>query len=176
MARSACRFPRPNAVYGDGQGRSLRLSLNDTGGAQGLVQLAAWAGVEQERSWDGGYERDYRQDGSMLHERWDNASGSGEFGIVVGGRFAIHVAGQAANIDELKSAVASGIDSRSSNRSPPPASPAAERKGDGPLFPKERGATVPSLIAKRDASPLRGRIHGVTSPGAASPRGDSSCP
>ena len=44
-----------NAVYGDGQGRSLRLSLNDTGGAQGLVQLAAWAGVEQERSWDGGY-------------------------------------------------------------------------------------------------------------------------
>jgi hypothetical protein len=99
-----------NAVYGDGQGRSLRLSLNDTGGAQGLVQLAAWAGVEQERSWDGGYERDYRQDGRMLHERWDNNSGSGEFGVVVGGRFAVHVAGQAANIDELKSALASGVD------------------------------------------------------------------
>jgi len=46
----------------------------------------------------------------MLHERWDNASGSGEFGIVVGGRFAVHVAGQAANIDELKSAVATGVD------------------------------------------------------------------
>lgn len=99
-----------NAIYGDGQGRSLRLSLNDTGGAQGLVQLATWAGVEQERSWDGGYERDYRQDGNMLHERWDNASGSGEFGIVVGGRFAVQVAGQAANIDELKSAVTSGVD------------------------------------------------------------------
>ncbi len=99
-----------NAVYGDGQGRSLRLSLNDTGGAQGLVQLATWAGVEQERSWDGGFERDYRQDGKMLHERWDNASGSGEFGIVVGGRFAVQVAGQAANIDELKTAVASGVD------------------------------------------------------------------
>jgi len=98
-----------NAVYGDGQGRSLRLSLNDTGGAQGLVQLATWAGVEQERSWDGGYEKDYRQDGRMLHERWDSTSGSGEFGVVVGGRFAVHVAGQAANIEELKSAVASGI-------------------------------------------------------------------
>lgn len=99
-----------NAVYGDGQGRSLRLSLNDTGGAQGLVQLAAWAGVEQERSWAGGYERDYKQDGRMLHERWDSASGSGEFGVVVGGRFAVHVAGQAASIDELKTALASGVD------------------------------------------------------------------
>ena len=99
-----------NAVYGNKQGRSLRLSLNDTGGAQGLVQLAAWAGIEQERSWNGGYERDYRQDGNMLHERWDSTSGSGEFGIVVGGRFSVHVAGQAANIDELKSAVASGVD------------------------------------------------------------------
>ena len=99
-----------NAIYGDEQGRSLRLSLNDSGGAQGLLQLASWAGVEQERSWAGGYERDYRQDGRMLHERWDSASGSGEYGVVVGGRFAVQVEGQAASVDELKSALASGVD------------------------------------------------------------------
>jgi len=99
-----------NALYEDGKGRSLRLSLNDTGGAQGLVALAAWAGVEQERSWESGYERDYRQDGRMMHDRWDNATGSGEYGLVVGGRFAIEVSGKAASIDELKAAVASGID------------------------------------------------------------------
>ena len=46
----------------------------------------------------------------MLHERWDSASGSGEFGMIVGGRFAVQVAGQAANIDELKAAVATGVD------------------------------------------------------------------
>jgi hypothetical protein len=99
-----------DAVYGDAQGRSLRLSLNDTGGAQGLVALAAWAGVEQERTWDTGYERDYRQDGRMLHERWDGASGSGEFGMVVGGRFAIEVEGRAASMEELKAALTTGID------------------------------------------------------------------
>jgi Yip1-like protein len=99
-----------NALYEDDKGRSLRLSLNDTGGAHGLVALAAWAGVEQERSWDSGYERDYRQDGRMMHERWDNATGSGEYGLVVGGRFAIEVSGKAASMDELKAAVASGID------------------------------------------------------------------
>jgi hypothetical protein len=46
----------------------------------------------------------------MVHERWDSASGSGEFGLVVGGRFAIKVEGRAVGIDELKSAVATGID------------------------------------------------------------------
>ncbi len=99
-----------DAEYGDAQGRILRLSLNDTGGAQGLVALAAWAGVEQERTWDNGYERDYRQDGRMLHERWDGASGTGEFGLIVGERFSIKVEGKAANMEELKTAVASGID------------------------------------------------------------------
>ena len=99
-----------NATYSDGQGRSLRLSLNDTGGAQGLVQLAAWAGAEQERTWDTGYERDYKENGRIVHERWDRASGSGEFGVVVGGRFAVQLAGPAASIDELKSAVVSGVD------------------------------------------------------------------
>lgn len=97
------------AEYGDGT-RSLRLSLNDTGGAKGLLALAAWAGVEQEREWDGGYERDYRADGRMVHERWDAASGIGEYGVIVGGRFAIEVAGKAASVEELKSAVATGID------------------------------------------------------------------
>ncbi len=97
------------AEYSDGT-RSLRLSLNDTGGAKGLLALAAWAGIEQEREWDGGYERDYRADGRMVHERWDAASGLGEYGVIVGGRFAIEISGQAAGVEELKSAVASGID------------------------------------------------------------------
>jgi hypothetical protein len=46
----------------------------------------------------------------MVHERWDSASGTGEFGVVVGGRFAINVEGPASSIDELKAAVAAGID------------------------------------------------------------------
>lgn len=99
-----------NATYDDGQGRSLRLKIKDTGGAQGLVRLAAWAGVEQERSWDSGYERDYKENGRIVHERWDNASGSGEFGVIVGGRFAVEVAGKAGSIDELKRALAEGVD------------------------------------------------------------------
>lgn len=98
-----------SADYSDGAGRNLRLEITDTGGAQGFVALASWAQVEQEREWQGGYERDYRADGRMIHERWDGASGSGEYGVVVGKRFMVEVSGNAANIDELKSALASGV-------------------------------------------------------------------
>lgn len=97
------------ADYSDGAGRNLRLEIDDTGGAQGLIALASWAGVEQEREWDGGYERDYRADGRMIHERWDGTNGSGEYGVVVGQRFSVKISGQAAGIDELKAALATGV-------------------------------------------------------------------
>jgi hypothetical protein len=97
------------ADYSDGAGRNLQLKINDTGGAQGLVALASWAGVEQEREWDGGYERDYRANGRMIHERWDATNGSGEYGMIVGQRFSLQVSGKAANMDELKAALATGV-------------------------------------------------------------------
>jgi hypothetical protein len=98
-----------NADYGDGAGRSLRLEISDTGGAKGLVALAAWANVENEREWDGGYERNYRADGRMVHERWDSSGNRGEYTVIVGKRFAVGIAGQAASMDELKAALASGV-------------------------------------------------------------------
>lgn len=97
------------ADYSDGAGRNLQLEITDTGGAQGFVALANWANVEQEREWDGGYERDYRADGRMIHERWDAANGNGEYGMIVGQRFALEVSGKAASMDELKAALASGV-------------------------------------------------------------------
>ncbi len=98
-----------SADYSDGAGRSLKLEINDTGGARGVLALAAWANVESEKQWDGGYERTYRADGRMIHERWDGTSGRGEYNVIVGNRFAVEVSGQAASIDELKAALASGV-------------------------------------------------------------------
>lgn len=98
-----------NADYSDGSGRNLRLEITDTGGAQGFVALAAWANVEQEREWQGGYERDYRADGRMIHERWDATNGNGEYGMIVGQRFSVQVSGNAASVDELKAALATGV-------------------------------------------------------------------
>ena len=103
------QISKAKADYSDGAGRNLQLEITDTGGAQGFVALASWAGTEQESEWAGGYERDYRADGRMVHERWDQTSGSGEFGVIVGQRFAVEVSGKAASLDELKAALASGV-------------------------------------------------------------------
>ncbi len=98
-----------NADYSDGAGRNLRLEITDTGGAQGFVALATWANVEQEREWAGGYERDYREGGRMVHERWDGNSGSGEYGTIVGQRFSVKISGKAASVAELKAALGAGV-------------------------------------------------------------------
>ncbi len=97
------------ATYSDGVGRTLQLEINDTGGAKGLLALASWAGVEQEREWNGGFERNRLVDGNMVHERWDGASGVGEYGLIVGRRFSVEVSGQAAGIEELKAALGAGV-------------------------------------------------------------------
>lgn len=98
-----------SADYSDGAGRSLRLQINDTGGAKGVLALASWANVESEKQWSGGYEKTYRADGRMIHERWDSSGSRGEYNVIVGNRFAVEVSGQAASIDELKTALASGV-------------------------------------------------------------------
>lgn len=98
-----------SADYSDGAGRNLRLEINDTGGARGMLALAAWANVESERQWDGGYERNYRTDGRMVHERWDASGGHGEYSVIVGNRFAVEISGQAGGMNGLKGALASGV-------------------------------------------------------------------
>ena len=97
------------ADYADASGKSLRLEVNDAGGAKGVFALANWAGVEEEREWQGGYEKTYRADGRMIHERWDSGSGSGEYSMVVGDRFSVELSGSAASMDELKAAMTSGV-------------------------------------------------------------------
>lgn len=98
------------ADYSDDAGRKLRLKINDTGGAKGFLALADWAKVEEEREWAGGYEKTYRADGRILHERWDSGSGRGEYEVIVGNRFVVEISGDAGSMDELKSAFAAGVD------------------------------------------------------------------
>lgn len=92
------------ASYADDSGRTLQLDITDTGSAKGLIGLASWAGVEGEKQTSSGYEKTYRTDGRLVHEEWRGSDG--EYAVVLGERFTVKVSGQAASIDELKSAIA----------------------------------------------------------------------
>jgi hypothetical protein len=45
----------------------------------------------------------------MVHEEWNRDGGNGEYGVVLGERFLVKVAGNAASVDDLKAAV-TGLD------------------------------------------------------------------
>ena len=96
-----------HATYSDGGERTLRLEVTDTGSAKGIMSLAGWAAVQNDRETDHGYEKTYKQNGRLVHEQWDSQTKYGEFGIVLGDRFAVKVSGHADSIEQLKAAVAS---------------------------------------------------------------------
>lgn len=96
-----------SATYADDAGHELELEVTDTGSAKGLMGLAGWAALQNESQTDHGYEKVYKQDGRLVHEKWDNQDQSGEFGIVLGDRFAVKVSGRAQSMDQLKAALAS---------------------------------------------------------------------
>lgn len=93
------------ASYSDGQDRSLELEITDMGSARGLMGLASWANLEEDKQTATGYEKTYKQGENMIHEEWDKADSRGEYGAVVAGRFLVKVSGNARSIDELKSAL-----------------------------------------------------------------------
>lgn len=97
------------AKYVDSNGNRLDLEITDMGGAKGIMALAGFAGIEQDRQTEYGYEKTYKQGGRMVHEQWDNSSRSGEFSIVLGDRFAVKLSGNGEGLDAnlLKSALTS---------------------------------------------------------------------
>jgi hypothetical protein len=96
-----------NATYSDNAGRSLHLEVTDMGSAKGLMAMAGWAALQQERETSTGYEKTYKQDGRLVHEEWDRQDKHGEFSIVLGDRFTVKLSGNADSIDQLKGAVGS---------------------------------------------------------------------
>ncbi len=59
---------KAEAEYGDGSGKGVELEVTDTGGAAGLMGMAAWLGVQGEKE-DANRRESTRREGSrMIHE------------------------------------------------------------------------------------------------------------
>jgi hypothetical protein len=98
------QISQADATYANDDGRSVRLQITDTGTAKGLLGLAGWAGVEGERETGSGYEKTYRQDGRLVHEKWNGSHG--EYAVILGDRFTVEVDGNVGSINDLKAALA----------------------------------------------------------------------
>lgn len=103
------QISRAEASYGDGSDSPLQVEIIDMGLAKGVMALAGWIGVEQERVTDNGYEKTYKNGGKYVHERWNRQNSSGEYSTLLGERFSVKVSGGAAGIEVLREA-ANSID------------------------------------------------------------------
>jgi hypothetical protein len=96
---------KAEATYGDGADREVRLEISDTGGVSGLVGLAGWAGVQEERENEDGYSRTQKVDGRLTHVE-SSKSGDDEFAVVIGERFMVSAKSRTLDVDALRAAVA----------------------------------------------------------------------
>ena len=87
--------------------RSMHIKLGDVAGAKALLAMGGMFSSESEKQTADGYERNFRDNGRMIHEKWDNRYKRGEYRIVVADRFTVEASGDADSIDDLKRAVAS---------------------------------------------------------------------
>ena len=98
---------KATATYSDGANRTLQLEIVDSGSLKGVVGFASnWAGVEQERQTDSGYDKTYKSGAQLVHEQWNINTKSGEYSTYVADRFSVKVSGQASDIADLKRAAA----------------------------------------------------------------------
>jgi len=94
------------ATYGDQAQKRVTLELSDTGGVSGLVGLAGWVGMQEEKEDDNGAERTHKVDGRLIHEKLSKIGGTNEFAVVLGDRFVVSAKGTGVDLAALKSAVA----------------------------------------------------------------------
>ncbi len=114
QARSAISAERTGAMgmqistaeasYTDQSGNGLHVEITDMGVAKGVMALAGWVGVEQDRVTETGFEKTYRKGKAFVHEQWDKQASSGEYGIIVGERFSVKISGSSTDISKLKDA------------------------------------------------------------------------
>jgi Yip1-like protein len=95
---------KARAAYSDGGDKRVTLEISDSGSASGLVSLAGWAALREEREDDNGSERTHKVDGRLVHEKVSRR-GANEFSIVLGDRFVVEAQGTGVTLPELKSAV-----------------------------------------------------------------------
>jgi hypothetical protein len=96
---------KAEAVYGDGAQKSVTLEISDSGGASGLVGLAGWASVQEEKDDENGSERTHKVDGRLVHEKVSKNGGTNEFSVVLGDRFVVSASGRGVDLNDLKDAV-----------------------------------------------------------------------
>ena len=103
-AMGGFKMSKAEAQYRDDSNRNISLELTDIGGNKMFGAMFAWAMIESDKETDGAYEKMGKVDGRPTHEKFQKDGSSGEYGVLVAGRFMIEARGNNVDMATLKAA------------------------------------------------------------------------
>lgn len=103
-AMGGFKISKAEAHYRDEGNRNITLELSDFGGNKMLGAMFAWALIESDKETEHGYEKMGKVDGRPTHEKFNKNNSSGEYSVLIGGRFMLEARGQNVDMVSLKSA------------------------------------------------------------------------
>lgn len=103
-AMGGFKMSKAEAQYRDDNNRDVTLELTDIGGNKMFGAMFAWAMIESDKETDGSYEKMGKVDGRPTHEKFHKDGSSGEYGVLVAGRFMIEARGNNVDMATLKTA------------------------------------------------------------------------
>jgi hypothetical protein len=104
-AMGGFKMSKAEAQYRDDGDRNITLELTDIGGNKMFGAMFAWAMIESDKETDTSYEKMGKVDGRPTHEKFHKDGSSGEYGVLVAGRFMIEARGNKVDMATLKAAV-----------------------------------------------------------------------
>ena len=90
----------------EGGGGHATVKITDPGNLSGMAAMAAmWMNLELDKESDTGYEKTGTANGRRFHEKYDKASKSGEYTVIVANRFIVEVDGNGIDMATMKKAI-----------------------------------------------------------------------
>ncbi len=120
------------AVYEDGKGGRMKVTLTDAGTLTGIAAVAvAWINVEIDKEGDSGYERTTTIEGRKAYERYEKATRTGKLDVVAAGRFLVAAESKGLDMKAFRAAIEkidlAKLEALKSKGTPPAQAPAAGR-------------------------------------------------
>ncbi|MCH8620233.1 Yip1 family protein [Undibacterium sp. TS12] len=100
------KISKADARYSDENGHQIHVTITDTGGSKMFASMFAWGMMEQDKETDSGYEKMGKVNGRPTMERFQKNGPSGEYSLLVGGRFLVETKGDNVDMTTIKTASA----------------------------------------------------------------------
>lgn len=100
------KISKADARYSDENGHQIHVTITDTGGSKMFASMFAWGMMEQDKETDSGYEKMGKVNGRPTMERFQKNGPSGEYSLLVGGRFLVETKGDNVDMATIKTASA----------------------------------------------------------------------